>query len=134
MISSCDRDYDDLKDKSIDATFFEDYNNTRIVNSFLFNFSKLQDKIGAKLLKQLLYELKEIDSMSLPMIDILHRLEKLDIVKRDDWEKLREVRNLLTHEYPFEIEERVANIGLVLEAYQLLKKIYAKVKNASKAV
>ncbi|KIM13342.1 MAG: hypothetical protein KU38_01425 [Sulfurovum sp. FS08-3] len=134
MISSCDMDYNDLKDKFIDTTFFDDYNNTRIVNSFLFNFSKLQDKIGAKLLKQLLYELKEIDSITLPMIDVLNRLEKLDIVNKDDWEKLREVRNLLAYEYPFEIEERVENIGLVLESYRVLKDIYTKVKDASKRV
>lgn len=127
-------DYNDLKDKFIDTTFFDDYNNTRIVNSFLFNFSKLQDKIGAKLLKQLLYELKEIDSITLPMIDVLNRLEKLDIVNKDDWEKLREVRNLLAYEYPFEIEERVENIGLVLESYRVLKDIYTKVKDASKRV
>jgi len=65
-------DINDLKDKFIDTTFFDDYNNTRIVNSFLFNFSKVQDKIGAKLFKQLLYELQEIDSATLPMIDVLN--------------------------------------------------------------
>jgi len=81
----------------------------------------VQDKIGAKLFKQLLYELQEIDSATLPMIDVLNRLEKL-----------REVRNLLAHEYPFETEERAGNIGLVLESYGVLKDIYTKVKDVSK--
>ena len=41
MIKSCDIDYNELKSKDIQSDFFEDYNNTGIVNSFLFNFSKL---------------------------------------------------------------------------------------------
>jgi len=60
MMENANIDYTALQDASIDETFFEDYNNTRIVNSFLFNVSKLQDKIGSKLFKQVLYELKEI--------------------------------------------------------------------------
>ena len=70
IFKNCDIDYDELMGKDIDKDFFEDYQNTRIINSFLFNYSKLQDKIGAKLLKQLLYELKEIDNTSIPMIDV----------------------------------------------------------------
>ena len=44
IISNCDIDYNELKNQQIDKSFFDKYENTRIVNSFLFNYSKLQDK------------------------------------------------------------------------------------------
>ena len=130
MIKSCDIDYFELKEKEINSDFFKDYNNTRLVNSFLFNFSKLQDKIGAKLFRKVLYELKEIDQENLPMLDILHILEKLEILKDSrDWERLREIRNSLAYEYPFEIDERIENIKIALNGYEILKKIYQNLKN-----
>ena len=131
MLENCTIDYNELQSSSIDKTFFNDYNNTRIVNSFLFNFSKLQDKIGAKLFKQILYELKEIDTFSLTMIDILNRLEKLNILDASkQWEKLREIRNILAHEYPCDIEERIENIDLAMEGFMELENIYRNLKKA----
>jgi hypothetical protein len=130
MFVNADIDYDELTSIDITEKFFEDYKNTRIVNSFLFNFSKLQDKIGAKLLKKTLYELKEIDSFSIGMIDVLNLLEKLEIVEdATDWDNLREIRNILAHEYPLDIDERVENIHLALDGYQNLKKIYNRLKD-----
>ena len=129
MFSNADIDYNELMSIDISAKFFEDYNNTRIVNSFLFNFSKLQDKIGAKLFKKALYELKEIDGFSIAMIDVLNRLEKLEIVEdANAWDNLREIRNILAHEYPLDIDERVENIELALGGYRELKKIYLRLK------
>jgi len=128
MIKSCDIDYNLLKDMDIDADFFEDYDNVRIVNSFLFNFSKIQDKIGAKLFKKVLYELKEIDNFSIPFRDVLNILEKLEILDSYEWEKLREIRNNLAHEYPFDYDDRVENLKLVLKYYPTLKNIYFNLK------
>jgi len=129
MFANADIDYNELIAKDISEEFFLDYNNTRVVNSFLFNFSKLQDKIGAKLFKKALYELKEIDSYSIAMIDVLNMLEKLEIVEDiNHWDNLREIRNILAHEYPLDIDERVENIKLALDGYRELKKIYLKLK------
>ncbi len=129
MFLNADIDYNELSSTKITEKFFEDYNNTRIVNSFLFNFSKLQDKIGAKLFKKALYELKEIDSYSMAMIDVLNRLEKLEIIDNSNaWDRLREIRNILAHEYPLDIDERVENIQLALDGYRELKKIYLKLR------
>ena len=129
MFVNADIDYDELTSMDITEKFFEDYKNTRIINSFLFNFSKLQDKIGAKLFKKTLYELKEIDSFSIGMIDVLNLLEKLEIIEdATDWDNLREIRNILAHEYPLDIDERVENIHLALDGYQNLKKIYNRLK------
>lgn len=129
MINNCDIDYNLLRNKHIDKNFFKEYDNTRIVNSFLFTFSKLQDKIGAKLFRKTLYELKEIDDIAIPMIDVLNLLEKLKIIDaKSDWDELREIRNTLAHEYPFALQERVENITLALNGYELLKNIYNNLK------
>lgn len=132
IISNCDIDFELLQGTIIDGNFFQDYNNTRVVNSFLFNFSKLQDKIGSKLFKQLLFELKEIDTFSIVMIDVLNTLERLNILEKKQWDEIRETRNLLAQEYPFSTDERVENIQLSLEQYIKLKQIYMRVKNATK--
>ncbi len=129
MLKNCNIDYIELKKSDINKEFFDDYNRTRVVNSFLFNFGKLQDKIGAKLFKQVLYEIKELDDFSLTVIDVLNMLEKFNILESTaQWERLREIRNILAHEYPFDIAERVENIQLALEGFEDLKSIYIKLK------
>ncbi len=130
MFENCTIDYNDLKQKTIDEEFFKDYSNVRIVNSFLFNFSKLQDKIGAKLFRKVLYELKEIDDINMPMIDVLNTLEKLSIINDSTkWDELREIRNSIAHEYPFDTNERVENINLAILGYEMLKEIYINLKS-----
>lgn len=130
LIKSCEIDYLELKKHKIDEMFFADYGNQRVINSFLFNFIKIQDKIGAKLFKKVLYSQKEIDDESLPMKDVLNLLEKLRILDNsDNWEKLREIRNALTHEYPFDVQERIENIILAIDGYNTLKMIYQNLKN-----
>ena len=128
MMGNCKIDYNELKSQNIDSGFFEEYQNIRIVNSFLFLYSKIQDKIGAKLFRKVLYELKEIDDENMPMKDILNILEKLSILeKASDWDRLMEIRNSLAHEYPFDIEERIENIHLALEGFELLQTIYKNI-------
>ena len=91
----------------------------------MYNFSKLQDKIGAKLFRKVLYDLKEIDDINLPMLDILNILEKLTIIEDvNSWDELREIRNTIAYEYPFHISERIENIKLALRGFEKLKKIY----------
>ena len=135
MMDNCKIDYNELKSQNIDSGFFEEYQNIRIVNSFLFSYSKIQDKVGAKLFRKVLYELKEIDDENMPMKDILNILEKLSILeKASDWDRLMEIRNSLAHEYPFDIEERIENIHLALEGFELLQTIYKNIYNKNKDV
>jgi hypothetical protein len=128
LFENCEIDYKELKEKTIDEQFFQEYNSVRVVNSFLFNYSKIQDKIGSKLFKKFLYTINEIDSIDIPMIDVLNILEKLNILKRDDWERLREIRNSIAHEYPYNIQERIENIIMALDGYKNLKQIYKNIK------
>lgn len=99
------------------------------MNSFLFNYIKIHDKLGANLFRKLLHTLREIDDETLPMIDILNLVEKLNIIPSADvWDKFRAIRNIITHEYPLEIEERLENIHLALNAYDQLKNLYLNIK------
>ncbi len=122
-------DYEELQKRTIDEAFFQNYENVRIVNSFLFNFSKLQDKIGAKLFRQALYAMQEINDMNLPMVEILSILEKLDIVQMHEWQKLREIRNILAHEYPYDVQERIENIHLAMQGFVILETIFERFKS-----
>lgn len=129
LFASCEIDLADMRAKPIDVLFFKHYENQRIINSFLFNFAKIQDKIGAKLFRSVLYAQHEIDDESIPMRDVLNVLEKLQLINNaDDWERLREIRNTLAHEYPFDIAERIENIHLAIEAYSTLKVIYVNLQ------
>lgn len=137
LFKSCDIDYNALKSQSLSESWFSKYENQRIVNSFLFNYIKIQDKIGAKVFKMLLFELKEINDQSEPMIDILHTLEKLGVIDSiGEWDKLRELRNVLAHEYPSDIDDRIENIILAIEGYEKLKSYFHKIKiySASKGL
>ncbi len=63
------------------------------------------------------------------MIDVLYKLEALNIIENiEQWDKLREIRNILAHEYPFDIEERVENIALAMSGFVVLQKIYLSLK------
>lgn len=129
LFISCEIDFRLLKQQSITGEWLKLYDNQRVVNSFLFNYIKIQDKLGAKLFRNLLFSLREIEDPAMPMIDILNRMEKLNII--DDaktWDKLREIRNSITHEYPLDIAERLDNIELALAGYVLMQKFYNRIK------
>ena len=130
LMKSCDIDYEALNGMQIDKALFADYEQQRIVNSFLFNYMKIQDKIGAKLLRGVLYELREIDDDGMPMRDVLNRLEKLRLIESArEWDTLREIRNAIAHEYPLDVDERIENITIALEGYRALKRMYARLKD-----
>jgi len=56
-------------------------------------------------------------------------LEKLGIIDSvESWDKLREIRNVLTREYPEDDERRLENIHLALHGYDALKSIVARLE------
>lgn len=69
----------------------------RCIDQFIFRFSKLQDSMGAKIFRYILEYLDE-DITTLPMRDILNRLERyLIIPSADEWTYIRELRNEIDH-------------------------------------
>jgi hypothetical protein len=131
MMQSADIDYALITAQPVDQAWFADYDHQRIVNSFLFNYIKIQDKLGGKLFRLVLQQWRELDSDDMTMLDVLNRLEKLKIINGvEAWDKLREIRNAITHEYPVELQARIDNIRLALEGYLHIKKIITSIEQA----
>ena len=130
LFKKTDIDYDELKNMDLNEKIYEDIEKERIINSFLFRYAKIQDSMGAKLFKEILYILKEIDSYAEPMKDILNKMEKLGIIKDASiWDKLREIRNDISHEYPLDYEERLENLKKAMWGYENLKTIFNDIKS-----
>lgn len=77
-----------------------------LLDQWIYRFSRLQDTLGQKVVPLLLEFLAE-EAETMPFIDRLGRLEKLGLLSVDGWLYLREVRNILTHEYPENLQERL---------------------------
>ena len=84
---------------------------------------------GAKLFRYILEYLDE-DISSLPMRDILNRLERYHLIdSAEEWVYIRELRNEIAHDYPL-FENDIVNIlnELILKV-SILKDIYGRLKN-----
>jgi hypothetical protein len=99
-----------------------------LFDQLIYRFSKLQDSMGSRLFKQLLEALEE-DISGLPFIDILYRLEKLNLINNaKDWMVLRQIRNIVSHEYPFFKEVQIEELNLLPEEVIKLSAIWSKLK------
>lgn len=95
-------------------------------DQLIYRFSKLQDSMGSRLFKQLLEALEE-DISGLPFIDILYKMEKLDLLDyAKDWITLRQTRNTISHEYPFFKEVQMEELNLLPVEVQKLATIWTK--------
>lgn len=104
-------------------------------DQFVLRFTKLQDTIGARLFPALLDFLQE-PYEDRPMLDKLHRLEKLGYLAQvDDWQTLRAIRNRFAHDYPEDDALKAAYLNEAVAAVQtlqtLLKRIEPVVANAT---
>jgi hypothetical protein len=93
------------------------------IDQLIFRFSKLQDTMGEKIFPFVLI-LSEEDVKKKTFIDILNRLEELEIVDKAEWLKLREIRNAIAHEYSFNNDEVVDSIVAIYNASDELLSIY----------
>jgi len=61
----------------------------------------------------------------LPFIDLLNRLEKLNVLKsKEQWLELRKIQNTLSHTYDDEPEEMSIAINAIFDKKQTLEGIY----------
>ncbi len=103
---------------------FEDTQKIKTIDSFIYRFTKIQDKMGDKFFPTVLRELEEYKN-SMALVDVLNKLEKLELLKdADTWIDYRKLRNSLTHEYPNNNEEIIEAINLSIDVYEDMKKIY----------
>lgn len=106
----------------------------RCMDQFIFRFSKLQDAIGAKIFRFTL-ELLDEDVASLPMRDILNKLERyLIIPSADEWSYIRELRNEISHDYPLLETDVVTILNELFSKVEVLFGIYNKLKDIFLAV
>lgn len=99
-----------------------------LFDQLIYRFSKLQDSMGARLFKQLL-EILEEDVSGLPFIDILFKMEKLNLIDNaKDWITLRQTRNTVSHEYPFYKEAQIEELNLLPQEVEKLSAIWSKLK------
>lgn len=104
----------------------------RCLDQFIFRFSKLQDAMGAKIFRFLLEYLDE-DVTTLPMRDILNRLERFQILPdANEWVYIRELRNEIAHDYPLMESDVVHILNELLSKTDILFGIYDKMKSMYK--
>jgi len=100
----------------------------QIIDQFLFRFIKLQDSMGERLFKAVLLLLEE-EVANKPFIDILNRLEQLEILSSaDDWRALRDIRNIVAHTYDDEPEEAALAINKIFSKREDLLFIFQNIK------
>lgn len=93
-------------------------------DQLIYRFSKLQDTIGNKLFPIILEGLQE-DIEYLSFIDILSKIEKLGLVESSNqWLVLRETRNIVTHEYPFQVDDLIDGLNQLDEQIPTISKIW----------
>ncbi len=106
----------------IDAKSYKELTQENIsrTDQLIYRFSQLQDTIGDKLFPLILEGLGEYVP-SMPFIDILNKLEKLSILaSAEQWLNLREIRNLVTHEYPDNEQELIDVLNELYHQAQIL--------------
>ena len=82
-------------------------------------FCKMQDEISTKIFPEII---KYTDSKAVSFIDRINTMEKLDFLSNATWwVELRELRNVLTHEYENNLPAHADNTNeLVIKAQELL--------------
>jgi hypothetical protein len=102
------------------------------LDQLIFRFSKLQDGMGTRLFPAILENLGE-DVEGKPFIDLLTKMEKLNLLdNHKQWLKLRETRNLVTHEYPFFTPEIIQGLNKLIEQAENLESIWNNLHQYSK--
>lgn len=95
------------------------------VDQYIFRYSKIQDIMGEKFFRIILEAVEE-NTASFAFIDILNKLEKLEVLHdKSEWLYLRKLRNEVSHEYPLDDDEAVVALnslfsskGKLLDFYQ----------------
>jgi len=92
-----------------------------------FRFSKLQDLIGTKIVREYLIFLQyPVEDKN--FLELLKELEKENIINIDKWSEFRGVRNSIAHDYPFEEDEKLDAINYLIKNVSYLIDIIDVIK------
>lgn len=82
------------------------------IDQFILRYTKLQDTMGSRLFNSILNYLYE-PVENRPMLDVLHRLEKLGLMdSAEKWMEVRLVRNRFAHDYANDPEKNAAQLNI----------------------
>ena len=104
------------------------------IDQFILRYTKLQDTMGSRLFTSILNYLYEpVDNR--PMLDVLHRLEKLGLIDSIVmWQEVRLVRNRFAHDYANDPEKNAAQLNIAfastLDLFNMLNTIRTWFRNA----
>ena len=108
----------------VKVNYFKDTDKVKTIDSFIYRFTKIQDKLGGKFFPAVLDKLGEYNP-KMPLIDVLNRLERIELIESsDEWIDFRKLRNSLTHEYPDNKKEIIEAINLSITVYEKMKKTF----------
>lgn len=104
------------------------------LDQMIYRFTKLQDAMGRRLMRSLYFLLEPESDPAIPFIDILNRLEKMDILSSvDNWEQFRELRKNLAHEYPERVTDTVLTLNRLYRELPKLIEQYRSMREYAKA-
>ena len=98
------------------------------LDAFAFRFAKLQDLLGTKIFRSYL-EVINFPIQDKSFLEILKELDKEGMIDIDKWSKFRGVRNSISHDYPYEIEEKIEAINYLIKNVDYLFEITQKIGN-----
>ena len=86
------------------------------IDQFILRYTKLQDSMGTRLFTSILNYLYEpVDNR--PMLDVLHRLEKLGLIDSIVmWQEVCLVRNRFAHDYANDPEKNAVPLNIAFES------------------
>jgi len=99
----------------------------KIFDVIAYRFIKTQSILGEKIFREIL-EFSEYDLKNKSFLEILSELERMGILNVNEWRILRELRNTLSHDYPYNEEEIIEAINILYFELEKLKEIYKKLK------
>ena len=98
-----------------------------------FRFSKLQDLLGTKIFREYLSVLQyPVEDKN--FLELLKELDKEKIIDLDIWSEFRGVRNSISHDYPFEEDEKIEAINYLIKNVKYLIDITKKIKTSFETI
>lgn len=107
----------------------DNYEKIKVIDSFIFRFTKIQDLMGQKFFREILDSIGEFKP-TMSFLDVLDRLEKLELIESAEaWVQLRNLRDVLTHEYPDNRQELLEGIKLSVQSFTEVSIAYQRLND-----
>jgi len=103
-------------------------NDFRTFDTIAYRYIKTQSILGEKLFREIL-EYAEFDTQNKSFIEILSELQKEGILEDiEEWKILREIRNSISHDYPYDEDDIIEAINFLYEKLSVLEKMINKIE------